>query len=163
MAMEKTGRNDPCPCGSGKKYKKCCLPKHEAQERDRAVEQQVAREERAAAHRASLREARARMLAGVEDDLDELTAASNAVVDLIHAGKLDEAERVAHNLLERFPDVHDGWDRLGMVYEARGDNQKAADCYRKVIGLIRASPDDYDEGFHEVFVKLVEKLDPAAR
>lgn len=22
---EKTGRNDPCPCGSGKKYKKCCL------------------------------------------------------------------------------------------------------------------------------------------
>ena len=23
----KTGRNDPCPCGSGKKYKKCCLDK----------------------------------------------------------------------------------------------------------------------------------------
>jgi SWIM/SEC-C metal-binding protein len=21
---EKTGRNDPCSCGSGKKYKKCC-------------------------------------------------------------------------------------------------------------------------------------------
>jgi len=23
-ATEKVGRNDPCPCGSGKKYKKCC-------------------------------------------------------------------------------------------------------------------------------------------
>ncbi len=23
-ANEKTGRNDPCPCGSGKKFKKCC-------------------------------------------------------------------------------------------------------------------------------------------
>ena len=23
----KVGRNDPCPCGSGKKYKKCCLKK----------------------------------------------------------------------------------------------------------------------------------------
>lgn len=22
---KKIGRNDPCPCGSGKKYKKCCL------------------------------------------------------------------------------------------------------------------------------------------
>ena len=22
--MDKPGRNDPCPCGSGKKYKKCC-------------------------------------------------------------------------------------------------------------------------------------------
>lgn len=25
--MAKVGRNDPCPCGSGKKYKKCCLVK----------------------------------------------------------------------------------------------------------------------------------------
>jgi len=25
--MDKIGRNDPCPCGSGKKYKKCCLGK----------------------------------------------------------------------------------------------------------------------------------------
>jgi preprotein translocase subunit SecA len=24
---QKVGRNDPCPCGSGKKYKKCCLLK----------------------------------------------------------------------------------------------------------------------------------------
>jgi hypothetical protein len=24
---EKIGRNDPCPCGSGKKYKKCCISK----------------------------------------------------------------------------------------------------------------------------------------
>ena len=24
---KKIGRNDPCPCGSGKKYKKCCWPK----------------------------------------------------------------------------------------------------------------------------------------
>lgn len=24
----KTRRNDPCPCGSGKKYKKCCADKH---------------------------------------------------------------------------------------------------------------------------------------
>ena len=22
--LPKVGRNDPCPCGSGKKYKKCC-------------------------------------------------------------------------------------------------------------------------------------------
>jgi hypothetical protein len=27
--MTKIGRNDPCPCGSGKKYKKCCLLKTE--------------------------------------------------------------------------------------------------------------------------------------
>lgn len=26
----KAGRNDPCPCGSGKKFKKCCLARQEA-------------------------------------------------------------------------------------------------------------------------------------
>jgi uncharacterized protein len=24
---DKVGRNDPCPCGSGKKYKQCCITK----------------------------------------------------------------------------------------------------------------------------------------
>jgi len=28
------GRNDPCPCGSGKKYKKCCLGKKKTDETD---------------------------------------------------------------------------------------------------------------------------------
>ena len=28
-SQKKVGRNDPCPCGSGKKYKRCC--KHELQ------------------------------------------------------------------------------------------------------------------------------------
>ena len=27
MTEKKVGRNDPCPCGSGKKYKACCLKK----------------------------------------------------------------------------------------------------------------------------------------
>ena len=41
--MSKIGRNDPCPCGSGKKYKHCCLRKEttgrsEAMSRDRAWE-----------------------------------------------------------------------------------------------------------------------------
>jgi len=27
LRMERTGRNNPCPCGSGRKYKKCCLPR----------------------------------------------------------------------------------------------------------------------------------------
>ena len=29
--MAKIGRNDPCPCGSGKKHKHCCYNKEVAQ------------------------------------------------------------------------------------------------------------------------------------
>jgi SEC-C motif len=35
----KAGRNDPCPCGSGKKYKRCCLPTDETAARERARQQ----------------------------------------------------------------------------------------------------------------------------
>jgi tetratricopeptide (TPR) repeat protein len=141
--MAKTGRNDPCPCGSGNKYKRCCLAKHEADARLVAA---VARE-----------------LAAAEAEIaDELTTASNAVVDLIHAGELDAAEHAAHDLLACFPDVHDGYDRLGMICEARGDHRRAADYYRKAIDVIRQHPDEYDPDFEATFQRLVDRLDPSA-
>lgn len=93
---------------------------------------------------------------------DELTQVSNAAVDLVHDGKLDEAEQLARDLLARFPEVHDGYDRLGMVYEARGENKLAADCYRKVAEFVRAHPSQYDPGFAVRFDDMVEELDPPA-
>ncbi|MGA7454642.1 MAG: SEC-C metal-binding domain-containing protein [Rhodoplanes sp.] len=41
--MAKPGRNDPCPCGSGKKYKKCCLTNDEAAENERLVAERAER------------------------------------------------------------------------------------------------------------------------
>jgi hypothetical protein len=35
--MAKIGRNQPCPCGSGKKYKRCCLDKVEAARAAKAI------------------------------------------------------------------------------------------------------------------------------
>jgi tetratricopeptide (TPR) repeat protein len=81
------------------------------------------------------------------NELDELTEASNAVVDMVQAGNLDVAEQAAYDLLARFPDVHDGYDRLGMVCEARGDHRQAADYYRKAITVVRNHPDAYDPEF----------------
>ncbi|MHB1560779.1 MAG: YecA family protein [Isosphaeraceae bacterium] len=41
----KAGRNDPCPCGSGKKYKKCCLSRdQEAVAKEVAAREAAARE-----------------------------------------------------------------------------------------------------------------------
>jgi tetratricopeptide (TPR) repeat protein len=98
----------------------------------------------------------------IDEEEDELTRDSNAVVDLVHEGKLEEAERAARELLERYPEVHDGYDRLGMVYEARGDRKQAADCYRKVIEFVRAHPKQYDPEFTSTFEGLVAELDPPA-
>jgi tetratricopeptide (TPR) repeat protein len=164
--MAKPGRNDPCPCGSGNKYKKCCLAKEEAAEREQLAEAEARRAESTATNRLHLHEMRAAIaarLAGAMDaDEDALTIASNAAADLVRAGKLDEAEKAANDLLVQFPEVHDGYDRLGMVHEARGDNIQAAECYRKVIEFIKEHPDDYEPGLEDTFVTLVNRLDPPA-
>ena len=126
--MAKIGRNDLCPCGSGQKYKRCCLPRDEAA----AVERARARElEQAAATFA------------VEDD-DGLDEASNVVIDLIDAGRLDEAEQAAQDLLARYPEVHDGLERVAMVAAARGDRARAAEYYRKAADFVHARPESYD-------------------
>ncbi|HTU61723.1 MAG TPA: SEC-C metal-binding domain-containing protein, partial [Polyangiales bacterium] len=148
--MPKTGRNEPCPCGSGKKYKHCCLPKNEEAERIAFAERKaVAEQEQRERERAV-----ADHLAHVEAQLDEdasLADDSNAVIELVHTGRLEEAERAARELLVRYPYVHDGYDRLGMVYEARGQNREAADCYRKVIDFVTAHPDQYEPDFAQTF------------
>ena len=166
--MAKPGRNHPCPSGSGNKYKKCCLTKDEATGFAQQAESGAARDERAGDRRLKLQEFKAAIaakLAGAEDaDVygDDLMDASNAVVDLVRTGKLDDAEAAARDLLARYPDEHDGYDRLGMVHEARGENTQAADCYRKVLACLRAAPGDYDPAFEENFVRLIAKLDPPA-
>ncbi len=144
--MAKIGRNDPCACGSGKKYKKCCMAGDEAAAR-------AARPAPAAVP------ARRSSLAGYVQEHDELAEASNAVVDMVQAGHLDAAEQAAQDLLARFPDVHDGYDRLGMVCEARGDHRQAAEYYRRAIAVIRNHPDNYDPGFEAVFQNLVDRLE----
>jgi len=35
--MAKTGRNDACPCGSGRKFKKCCESKTDSASRSRIL------------------------------------------------------------------------------------------------------------------------------
>ena len=155
--MPKTGRNDPCLCGSGKKYKHCCLEKDQATELAPAIAQRLALQAQKANQAAQRKDYQAALL-----ESQALDEASNAVVDLVQAGRLDEAEQAARELLVRYPEVHDGYDRLGMVHEARGQFREAADCYRKVIEFTRANPEDYDAGFVDNFLELIVKLQARA-
>ena len=158
--MAKIGRNDLCPCGSGKKYKKCCLASDEAAPSFACSVARAARPAQPAA--VPTRRPSLASYFREHDERDELTEASNAVVDMVDAGTLDAAEQAAHDLLARFPDVHDGYDRLGMVSEARGDHRQAADYYRKAINVIRNHPDNYDPAFEAVFQRLVDRLETQA-
>lgn len=130
--MAKVGRNDPCPCGSRQKYKRCCLPRDEAA---------AAAERAAAPTRAAAAATPSFEILAEDDGLDE---ASNVVIDLIDAGRLAEAEHAAQDLLARYPEVHDGLERVAMVAAARGDRARAAEYYRRAADFVHARPEWYD-------------------
>ena len=154
--MPKTGRNDPCPCASGKKYKHCCMAHDQAAQHVTLAVQSAKIETQSAQHSANMGAFKASLY-----ESDQLDQDSNAVVDLIDAGRLDEAEAAARELLVRYPEVHDGHDRMGMVYEARGLNREAAQCYRQVVEFMRAAPEHHAPELMTVFVELIARLDPS--
>ncbi len=132
-------RNDPCPCGSGRKYKKCCM------EAD-----------------AKRPPAPVGLIPGFSPespyfstDLDDL---SNSVIGLIDSGELDAAEAVCRRLQAEYPDQVDGIWRLAMVCEARGDRAAAAKYYREAAAFMQTNEGFDEEGIADMLesAKLME-------
>jgi DNA-binding SARP family transcriptional activator len=128
--MTKPGPNDPCPCGSGKKTKKCCGGATAARPGPRPVPWQ--------------------------DPVDRL---SNRVPALVREGRLDEAEAVARQLLEQHPDEPDGLERTAEVLEVRGDRQGAAAWYRRASRHHLERDPDYGAEPAAYYAALADRLD----
>lgn len=104
-ATPKVGRNDPCPCGSGKKYKKCCAGKKEAREALSPVAGLTMREYRRRLHEVKTPEELARehpadlaRLPLEELTTEQLDACFGAFID---SERFDDAERALGLLSER--------------------------------------------------------------
>ena len=154
--MVTTGRNRPCPCGSGKKYKLCCLPADE--QRQAAQRPAVPRPAPRPAVLAPRRAVPQPIYVLEDDGLDEL---SNSVLDLIRASRFDEALAACTRLLAEFPDVIDGLERSGMVHAKMGNHALAADFYRKALDFVThpSRRDDYDDAdFYREQIEREERL-----
>jgi len=151
--MATTGRNRPCPCGSGKKYKLCCLP---------ADEQRLAAQRPAAppAARPAVLAARPAAPPPVLED-DGLDALSNSVLDLLRTRRFEAALAACRRLLDEFPDVVDGFERSGMVHAKMGNHALAADFYRKALDFVThpSRRGDYDDAdFYREQIEKEERL-----
>ena len=133
--MSKIGRNTPCPCGSGLKYKKCCLLKNEP-----AVTQ---------------------MMKEITEDIYKLDDLSNSVLPMIKGGEFDKAEAVCEQLLREYPNQIDGLDRFAMLYKAKGETAKAIEYYQKSIEFVKTH-DGFDPEFIDINEKEIARLQAAS-
>ena len=126
--MPETARNAPCPCGSGKKYKLCCLAKN-----DPSFQLDSDRRRLVTTARSAPRTRRPRQRTSPSShrtppgyfiwDGDRLDKLSNGVVAHIRGGRFAEAEAGIARLREEYPEVIDWLDRSALLAEARGDNK----------------------------------------
>jgi len=151
MSASPVGRNEPCPCGSGKKYKKCCQA-NEPVVRDTAPPVPSPMKE-------FIRDRKEYF----EDGLDRLDEISNSAVDAIRGKRYEEAEKICEQLLRDYSWIIDGHDRLGMLREAQGRYREAADHYAQVLEMIEKEPEGFDREVVEGFrARRQEALSKAA-
>ncbi len=138
----KISRNQPCPCGSGRKYKHCCWSRNSG------------------AHLDSTPAVSPHGYSFVETDLDRL---SNSVGRLVREGRLDEADVACKQLRTRYPETHDWLMRKAMVCEARGEVERAIEYCERTIAWMDAHPADFDPESREPFRDDIKRLRESAR
>jgi protein O-GlcNAc transferase len=115
--MGKPARNDPCPCGSGKKYKKCCQDRVEG----------------SVSHQSSAQQAAANTLKVVSRDAAPTPEETNRLAVLLNGGRHAELEIEARSLVERYPEFGLIWNVLGASLQAQGKN--ALPAFKKAAEL----------------------------
>lgn len=108
--MKKIGRNDLCPCGSGRKYKVCCLSKDSAQA--------------------------ANLLSSKASIPERLKTA----IDAHQNGRLSQAETIYQEILEIEANHADALHLLGVIHYQRGSLALAVDLIKKAIAAKPSSP-----------------------
>ncbi|MBF0561076.1 MAG: tetratricopeptide repeat protein [Alphaproteobacteria bacterium] len=133
--MAKAGRNDPCPCGSGKKHKHCCLAR-EGEDKTLAVD---AFSVAYAHHQAGRLDA---AVTGYEKALsfkpDFLEALNNLAAALQNQGRFTDASVRYEQALRLKPNDPDTFNNLGSLFKELGRLDDAIACYERAI---RFKPD----------------------
>jgi tetratricopeptide (TPR) repeat protein len=76
---------------------------------------------------------------------------SNRALDAIEAQRYGEAEKLCQRLLHDYPEAFDGHERLGLLREAQGRFQEAADQYSEVLLMIERDPQGTDAQTVQLF------------
>ena len=133
--MNTPNRNEPCPCGSGKKYKKCCLPKSASVRHASAPTAKQRLEVAAEHHRAGrLADAQAIYEALLQDDPQLFDALHLSGLVALETGDVELAIDLIGRAIEIKPNAV-YYSNQGNAFKARGEIDAAQDAYRKSLAL----------------------------
>jgi len=128
-----TGRNDPCPCGSGKKYKQCHGALGAA---DAAPSPEALTQAGLALHqRGELSGAEAKYREALAAYADHPTALHYLGVIHYQSGRHDEALPLLVRAVERVPGEPEFHNNLGLVLAATDRNDEAIAAFRAALAL----------------------------
>lgn len=139
MTAKQPNRNDPCPCGSGRKYKKCCMErdnelatKHRAQKASAVADYQVALDHLQAGRLIEAESICQRILA-VEPNKPEVLHMLGVIA--YQAGMYDVSVDLIRGALEVAPNVAEAHYNLGNAFREQDLLDDAAACYRQAVAL----------------------------
>lgn len=141
----RTGRNDPCPCGSGKKFKRCCggfdAQPGSGQPASARPEASRIEQARAAFQHANALAAQGHMEQAVTHyehslSLREDVAARNNLGNALAAlGRIDQAAIHFERVVSLVPEHASARSNLGLIFLQRGRLTEAAAHFEKAIAL----------------------------
>jgi len=118
--LNKVGRNDLCPCGSGKKYKKCCMVKDE--ERIAEDTSTAPSDESSERH---LQPARAA----------EIENLFHRALNHLDGKEYDKAARAFRSVLRLDPEHYKALTGLGRCLMELGMRAEARKCFQKALDI----------------------------
>ncbi len=138
----KIGRNDPCPCGSGKKYKQCCEATGGAAQ-PTALANSQANFNPQHALQTAMAQHQAGNLQQAETLYKQVLQTAPNQPDALHLlgliakqkGDLKTAVQLMRKALNFNPNYVEAYVNLGTTLQAQDNLSEAADCYRKALAL----------------------------
>jgi len=123
--LGKVGRNDPCPCGSGKKYKKCCMKKDAERAAASSAEADTSHE--SPDERAERRHSPARAA--------EVENAFRRGINHLDRRDFDQAARAFRSALRLDPEHYKALTGLGRCLAELGMPEEARKCFEKALEI----------------------------
>ena len=129
-----TSRNDPCPCGSGKRYKHCCGAATSASNAPTRASAEVLQQTMQLHQAGRLADARKGYEAIIANGPDAMAEHYLGVLDMQEGRPVDGEQRIRNALAMRddLPDFH---NNLGLCLRAQNRLDEAITAYRKALDL----------------------------